>query len=355
MALDMYASNIVRRRDLFIKLSLLSSSLIVGLTVAEFIMRISGIDPGPLPAPLSTREIQEHETLIPPFRHSGLKGWELRPGNYTLSSKSSATPLVTTILADGNRVTMPQIYTALPAADAPTVLFLGDAYTFGEGLNDNETLPWKLRELLPTRRVLNFGVGGYGGCQTLMHLRELMKNQAHRDSTVIYGFSGFHQERNMADPRQDYWIALASPWRTSLYPRCSLSGGQLLTEPAKVWDVLMPFTGQLALSRLASNALLEVLASEVDGAKRSLTAEIVRQMKLDVEHHSARFVVLLEELSPEDLDFYRSLLNRLQIAFVDGSAAAADAELKLSNGLPGPQMTERWAKQVAEFLNEKPS
>jgi hypothetical protein len=43
----------------------------------------------------------------------------------------------------------------------PAVMFFGDSFTFGQGVNDDETLP-NAFSILSGMRVLNFGVSGYG-------------------------------------------------------------------------------------------------------------------------------------------------------------------------------------------------
>ncbi len=51
---------------------------------------------------------------------------------------------------------------------ADCLLFFGGSFTFGEGLNNNETLPHYVGEQLPGRfRILNYGLGGYGPHQML--------------------------------------------------------------------------------------------------------------------------------------------------------------------------------------------
>lgn len=45
--------------------------------------------------------------------------------------------------------------------------FFGDSFTFGDGVNDDETLPYFISKLLPKYLVYNYGVGGYGPQHTL--------------------------------------------------------------------------------------------------------------------------------------------------------------------------------------------
>jgi hypothetical protein len=54
---------------------------------------------------------------------------------------------------------------------AGTVLFFGCSFTFGEGLKNNETLPYQVGALSGGRyRTFNFGVGGYGPEQMLAEI-----------------------------------------------------------------------------------------------------------------------------------------------------------------------------------------
>ena len=60
----------------------------------------------------------------------------------------------------------------LSAETGPTIAFFGDSFTFGEGVNDAETLPQAFADLLGRReRVLNLGFSGYGPHQFLAELQ----------------------------------------------------------------------------------------------------------------------------------------------------------------------------------------
>lgn len=64
-----------------------------------------------------------------------------------------------TIGDDGLRVAPPTVETGA----SESILFFGGSYTFGEGVNDDETLPYRTGELLGGRvRPYNFAFFGYG-------------------------------------------------------------------------------------------------------------------------------------------------------------------------------------------------
>jgi len=57
------------------------------------------------------------------------------------------------------------------AEDQPSVLFFGDSFIYGEGLNDNQAIPYRFEEGGQGRfKAFNFGFHGYGPQQMLMWL-----------------------------------------------------------------------------------------------------------------------------------------------------------------------------------------
>ena len=75
----------------------------------------------------------------------------------------------------------------LPAAppDGGLVLAVGDSFTFGEEVKDNETWPAHLQQLLG-KRVLNGGVSGYGFDQIVLRAEKIVPDK--RPSAVVVSF-----------------------------------------------------------------------------------------------------------------------------------------------------------------------
>jgi len=77
------------------------------------------------------------------------------------------------------------------------VLFFGGSFTFGYGVNDDETLPYYLARLSPAHMPYNYGVNGYGPQQMLAKLEgddfpgELTASQG----IAIYSFIAPHVDR----------------------------------------------------------------------------------------------------------------------------------------------------------------
>lgn len=79
--------------------------------------------------------------------------------------------------------------------DLLRILVLGDSFTFGDEVNDDETYCHYLQRMLPAAEVINMGVHGYGHDQMLIHFTE--SGVKYQPDLVILGFNSFDMERNV--------------------------------------------------------------------------------------------------------------------------------------------------------------
>jgi GDSL-like lipase/acylhydrolase family protein len=118
------------------------------------------------------------------------RGWALRPnlrdvpgfGGKTLSSNSRG-------LRGAHE------YSLEKPAGLNRIVVLGDSFTFGEDVGDDEAWPHRLEELMPGTEVLNLGVHGYGHDQMLLYLRE--EGLKYHPDVVVVGFLPDDMERNV--------------------------------------------------------------------------------------------------------------------------------------------------------------
>jgi hypothetical protein len=75
------------------------------------------------------------------------------------------------------------------------ILVLGDSFTFGLEVSDDETYPHYLEAALPNTEVLNLGVAGYGQDQMLLYLKE--EGAKYHPDVVILGFVYVDMYRNL--------------------------------------------------------------------------------------------------------------------------------------------------------------
>ena len=77
------------------------------------------------------------------------------------------------------------------------LLLVGDSFTFGEGVQDNETLPYYVSQLAPEYRAYNYGFSGYGPQQMLATLQSetITAQVPEKEGIGIYVFIDAHVER----------------------------------------------------------------------------------------------------------------------------------------------------------------
>ena len=154
----------------------LRGSRLLALYTAAGILGVAGAE-----AWLAARGHERMEGYEPGayFRDDPLLGYALRPDQQVqarwMVGGESVYDVVYTIDGSGLRVEPP----VAPGGGSECVLFFGGSFTFGEGVGDSETLPYRTGVRAGGRvRSLNFGLHGYGPHHMLAALEEGVVEQA---------------------------------------------------------------------------------------------------------------------------------------------------------------------------------
>jgi hypothetical protein len=154
--------------------------LAIGLAIFEYYLWTGSI------RGIEARQIQEAEQLH--ASHAAL-GWIPKAGAVASERLSFEGELIYdatySIGPNGLRVSSPAARDPDPSAEC--ILFFGDSFTFGQGLEDDQTLPFLVHEKTSQRyRTYNFGVKGYGAHQMLAALQQgLVFDAAPCDRTQV--------------------------------------------------------------------------------------------------------------------------------------------------------------------------
>ncbi len=164
----------------------------------------------------------------------------------------------------------------------PTVMFVGDSFTFGQGLAYEDTFVGKIGlELAPALQTVNLGVTGYGTDQSLLTLKRDLKK--FNTKIVVYTFIYNHVDRNSVN---DWRLFHPSTRVVGTKPMFALKrdGVLYLKDRAvpvddysysRVWACL-----QIAATRWGPKPGLDV------------TRALVREMKVYSEANGAKFVIV---------------------------------------------------------------
>ncbi len=86
-------------------------------------------------------------------------------------------------------------------AGVKRILVVGDSFTFGEEVDDTQTYPYLLEQLLPNTEVINLGIHGYATDQMLLYLKK--EGAKYQPDIVLVGFLHEDMDRNLLSFR-DY-------------------------------------------------------------------------------------------------------------------------------------------------------
>lgn len=145
-------------------------------------------------------------------------GWgPEHPGRFhseKLDPKTGAVIFRADYTIDGNLVRQ-----TISSETGPAIVFFGDSYTFGEGVNDAETLPQAFADLLGRKeRVLNLSFTGYGPQQFLREMETGLFDSliGSRPRLFIFMTAAWHAQRTAC---KSYWTPHA--------PLYALENGQI--------------------------------------------------------------------------------------------------------------------------------
>jgi hypothetical protein len=144
------------------RILLSAATIVVGLGAVEATLLVWGAPPPP----------QVRVEVSPPFdMPDSILGWRLRPSQVSHAVEQVRDSVIYdvryTVDSAGRRI-------APPSGSAPTqdcVLFFGDSFTFGKGVSDDATLPYRVGVRSKGRiQVVNFSAPVYGPHQLLAGL-----------------------------------------------------------------------------------------------------------------------------------------------------------------------------------------
>jgi hypothetical protein len=213
--------------------------------------------------------------------YDATKGWRIRPGRWEFAGRP--------VTANSRGVRGGVEYAPGRRPGVRRVVVVGDSFTFGEGVGDDETYPARLQARLgPGVEVINLGVHGYGHDQMLIHLRA--EGVRYEPDLVVLGHYADDVARN------------GLSFRDYAKPRFALRDGSLVLTGSPV-----PPPGRVLAREAFRSHLSELIAmawrrlrppARPSPDDVRLTAAILDAMRRVTQEHGARFLIV--DLPPLD-------------------------------------------------------
>lgn len=148
-------------------------------------------------------------------------GFAMSPGQFNIN-QDDVLKWTSTQDENGYRITSDSIDTT-----KPEIWIFGCSFTYGWGVNDNETYPWLLQEAMPGYTIRNFGVGAYGTLHSYYQLQDELE-KGKKPELVVLAYLPFHEQRNTASR---FWMRAITTHKTLLnlqYPYARINEDTLV-------------------------------------------------------------------------------------------------------------------------------
>ncbi len=189
------------------RLLLASASTLAGIVLCELLLGLLAGTIYPPPLYLGDVETVKDETYDPAL------GWKLPPGTVTPETSDEYS-----VTYGSNRQGFRSGRDFALDAPGRRIALLGDSYTFGSGVEDDETFCAVLETMLDDTWCDNFGIGAYGIDQMWLALRHVALPL--EPDAVVLSFIRYDLDRSLSSYRQDH------VWRWK--PAFRLSAGELV-------------------------------------------------------------------------------------------------------------------------------
>jgi len=274
-------------------------SIILTLLFIELTMRLIGTKPK------SFNKITSNEPVT--NEPDDILGWIPKEGVYEFepwSDNGVATRL--TINTDGSRKTGDTL-------NNKKIIFIGGSITQGWAVSDDETFQSLLQKKNHSYKIKNYGVGGYGGYQSLLFLKKILKKNKNIN-LVIYGFIPHHEVRNIATGSWVYLLNQYSSRGSASLPYGSLDKNNNLFYNTPISYKHLPFGDKSFFINKIEKKILKIKSMFREKNKFEISKAIILEMKKRSEESSSDFKILfLEEMFGDNLNKYKNFLLRNKI------------------------------------------
>lgn len=138
--------------------------------------------------------------------YNPIYGWDRPLGEQRTASDCLGREVPVTVNADRSRI-MPTV------ADVAEILLVGDSFTAGAEVADDETFAWRLATMLD-RPVRNHGVGGFGPVQAGLTFEAIADRYPNLELVVL---GSMHESAQRMSARPQFWLRIREDQTSHYY------------------------------------------------------------------------------------------------------------------------------------------
>ena len=288
----------------FKNLSLVFFSIIFFLIILEALLRFTGAQPRKNP------DFTKNEPLT--NISDPILGWIPKKGTHEFKPWSiDGKKTYLTVNNDRSR------FTGNVDDDKKKIIFIGGSITQGWAISDNETFAYLIQKQNNNKKVYNFGVGGYGGFQSLLLLEKIFKDKDNID-LVIYGIIPHHETRNTAAGSWMYLLNFFSKRGFISLPYGSVDKNKNLIKHKPIEYITLPFGTKSSLIAKIEKRIMKIRSLFREKKQTQISMSIINEMnKLSLKKDSKFVLLVLEKFSDSKFVDYKIFLKKNNITYIE--------------------------------------
>jgi len=196
------------------------------------------------------------------------------------------------------------------------IIFVGGSLTQGWAVDDSETFTSIIQSNTDNYKIMNFGVGGYGGFQSLLLLEKIFEKNSNIE-LVIYGYIPHHKVRNVA---AGSWMYLLNYFSTRGFvnlPYASIDKKNNLIKNKPIKYINLPFGNRSALIAKLEKRIMKIKSYKREKKQFEISSAIINQMNKISKKNNAEFkLLILENPTEANLEKYLKFLNKNNISMI---------------------------------------
>ena len=284
-------------------ISLSFFSIILVLILIEIILRLNGSSP---------RKINNFILNEPLTNVSDeILGWSPKIGKHKFKPWSDDGKITyLTINKDKSRVTGSNLIDK-------KIVFIGGSNTLGWAVDDFETFTSIIQNKTNDYKIMNFGVGGYSGYQSLLLLEKIFEKKDQIE-LVIYGFIPHHEVRNTAAGSWMYLLNFFSTRGFVNLPYASIDKENNLLRYDPIKYINLPLGDKSALIAKIEKRIMKIKSYNREKKQIEISKAIIKEMDKVSKMNGSNFQLLvLENLNKQKFNVYTNLARNNNIPLIN--------------------------------------
>ncbi len=189
------------------------------------------------------------------------------------------------------------------------IIFIGGSITQGWAVSDDETFPYIFQKNNLNHKIYNFGVGGYGGHQSLLMLEKVFKDKD-KIKLVIYGLIPHHEIRNTAAGSWMYLLNFFSKRGFISLPYASIDKEKKLIKHQPIKYLTLPFGEDSALVAKIEKRIMKIRSLLRERKQTEISLSIIKEMnELSLINNSKFVLLFLEDFNDDRFKEYDLFLT----------------------------------------------